>query len=318
MFRPDPHPLDNDWRFDADTVRRISHLIPIGRVLMMGCPSLASFLGSTGREVSLVDIQPIDFIYSIKYIRADLRFDYIKFDYIQFDTIILDGPWYVDYLKAWLIQARLCSKPGSLIMFSLWPSDTRETAQAEINEIMSLANSFRPVSVTPNFLGYVTPQFKSAAAAAVGLHLGDHWRRGDLATVRVDKPLGRIGDPKPAHLRGRKLWRRYTFDALQVALKITISPLDQPPVLTSIVKDNVLADVSRRLPLRSQIDLSTSNNVVLSIENSHAFAEAFDGLATGIPARLSGKAAIALQLLYENRIVERTSIARVHSWQHFE
>jgi len=43
-------------------------------------------------------------------------------------------------------------------MFSLWPSDTRETAQAEINEIMSLANSFGPVSVTPNFLGYVTPQ----------------------------------------------------------------------------------------------------------------------------------------------------------------
>jgi hypothetical protein len=225
MFRPDPHPLDYDWRFDADTVRNMSLQIPLGRVLMMGCPSVAAALASAGREVSLVDIQPIDPCARIIYTRADIRFERLHNSPEQFDTVVIDSPWYIDYLKPWLIQARLCAGFGGLLMFSLWPSDTRPSASDEIKEILSLANSFGSVVIERGVFRYLTPKFEAVAAGAAGRRLGDRWRHGDLVIVRICKPLGQIANPVAQDRSTNKFWRRYTFDSLQVALRRDHEPL---------------------------------------------------------------------------------------------
>ena len=84
------------------------------------------------------------------------------------------------------------------------------------------------------------------------------------------------------------------------------------------MKGDVLFGVSRRLAIRSKINLWTSNNDVFSVTNSHAFAEALDSLAARNSELVRSKAAEALWLLYDRGIVGRGPVNRAYTWQHLE
>lgn len=72
MVRPDPHPLDFDWRFDAPSIESLARRIPKGRTLLLGCPSVAEAIAGAGQEVTLIDWQPLPNISSdVEHIRAD-------------------------------------------------------------------------------------------------------------------------------------------------------------------------------------------------------------------------------------------------------
>jgi hypothetical protein len=103
MIRPDPHPLDFDWRFDTASTESLARRTPKGRTLLLGCPSVAEALARIGREATLIDWQPLPHISKgIEHLRADLRSARLIGKVGEFDTVILDSPWYTDYLRPWL------------------------------------------------------------------------------------------------------------------------------------------------------------------------------------------------------------------------
>ena len=319
MLRPDPHPLDFDWRFDATTAESLSQRIPHGRTLLMGCPSVAEALADSGREASLIDRQPLpDLSPRVNHVRVDLRFDLARNNGRRFDTVVLDSPWYTDYLEPWLEQARRHAAPGGVIMFSLWPPETRLSASEEATQILELAASFGPTHIDRNALRYVTPKFELETASASGQILDDHWRRGDLVTVRVHDLADTILK-RPVHAnRPKAIWRRYIFDKLQIAVRMSKGSHDQEPALISITKGNVLPDVSRRLEIRHKIDLWTSCNIAFAAEGSRHFVEALDRLAAGSLEGMNELSTKAYHILLDNRVLGRGPFEKLHSWQHPE
>ena len=60
LIRPDPHPLDYDWRFTDETSMRIADRFFQGDyVLILGCPSIALRLNKDVRY-TLIDRQPLE------------------------------------------------------------------------------------------------------------------------------------------------------------------------------------------------------------------------------------------------------------------
>ncbi len=221
MIRPDPHPLDFDWRFDAASTERLAGHARNGRTLLLGCPSVAEAIARNERDVTLIDWQPLpDASNRIEHIQADLRSDKVVGEGGQFDTVIIDSPWYIDYLKPWLEQARHGVRTGGLIMFSLWPPETRPSAAAEARDILEFASFFGPCRLESSALRYVTPSFELQSAAVSGRVVSDRWRYGDLATVDVSN-RSNIMPARDGHRdRSRSIWHRYVFDKQQIALRV--------------------------------------------------------------------------------------------------
>jgi hypothetical protein len=317
LMRPDPHPLDFDWRFDAPSIESLVRRIPKGRALLLGCPSVAEPLANAGHEVTLIDWQPMPSLSrGIEHIRADLQSNELIGPGGHFDTVILDSPWYTDYLRTWLEQAHYSIRPGGSIMFSLWPPQTRPSASSEASQILEYATSLGSTQLESNALRYVTPTFELEAASASGNTLGDGWRRGNLATVNVlnarrDRHSGGGRDDPSA-----SIWRRYVFDRRQIALRVPKGPPQGQPKLVSIVDGNVLADVSRRLPIRSKVDVWTSDNVVFSVIAPLYFDTVLTQLASGHLQDLSEMEMKAYRLLRANRVLEPGPFSKTHVWQH--
>jgi hypothetical protein len=318
LLRPDPHPLDFDWRFDKATIGALAQRIPKGRSLLMGCPSLAEALAEEGREVSLVDWQPLTGLSDrINHVQADLRFDSLGDKNAEFDTVVMDSPWYLDYLNPWITQARRHIRPGGLILFSLWPSDTRPLASLEADDVLHSLESFGSFRLDRGALGYVTPKFELETASAGGHSLRGNWRRGDLVTVKVGLPQSSAKCVEHP-IYARIFWQRYVFDSLQIAVRLSNKSGSDEPALISITKGNVLPDVSRRLEIRPAIDLWTSGNVAFSVRGSFHFVEALDRTVNRRLVGMSKMASRAHQLLLDANVLGRGPYETQYSWMHRE
>lgn len=125
---PEPHPLDIDWRFTKPTTDTLADLAGVdGRHLAVGTPTLAEALERSGREVVLVDRQPI------QRVRQHLKIDPGMTDPIEggFDRVIMDPPWYPKIYVRWLSWAAQSITPGGKIIATMWTDATRPSARKE-------------------------------------------------------------------------------------------------------------------------------------------------------------------------------------------
>ena len=315
---PDPHPLDYDWRFDDPTVSRLVERLNFGRVLLIGCPSVATAFTELGRPCWLVDWQPY---YGrselVRASRVDLRYESLdKLQLGLFDAILIDSPWYVDYLAVWLGEALRHTVPGGQLLFTLWPSDVRPEASDEAGLILVQASTAGRPILERGVLGYQTPRFELASASATGRRLDSNWRRGDLVTISVaELPNNLLVMPTRAG-PPPDIWQRFVFDQTQVALRMNSSHSGVEPRLIELVHDSVLPDVSRRLNLRADIDLWTSDNIVFRTEGSSYFLSALERILTDTTSSADPLTSSALNLLRKHNIVASHVFRRKLRWQH--
>jgi hypothetical protein len=182
-----PHQLDYDWRFNAAAQARIANLVTgLRRVLLLGCPSLTSILSARVEKGVLLERNPnhqgTD-VFAIHY--CDLREQTtLPRLALKFDLAILDAPWYLDDLLAWLKVALSAVSIGTPVLFVLWPESTRPTAAAEHEQIWSFLRDVGEI----NILGavyYETPLFEKITLAHSGLP--EFVRSGTLVKSRKEQ-----------------------------------------------------------------------------------------------------------------------------------
>jgi hypothetical protein len=158
---PEPHLLDYDWRYTAQTVLDLSALVrPSDTVLAVGAPSLARHLERLGRDVILVDRQPL------RAVRNHLQIEVgtTRPNFPRRSFAIVDPPWYPADAKLWIAWTAHSVTPSGRILVSLWPDITRPAAANEFAGLISWIREWADMESVDIVPRYETPPFERAAA----------------------------------------------------------------------------------------------------------------------------------------------------------
>lgn len=255
----EPHPLDYDWRYTAQTCEYLLQRADgAHRCLCIGAPSVARALEAAGRHVVLVDRQPIQRVQ--QHWRMDPSYDPPPAG--DYDVVFIDPPWYPNILQRWLAWAAAMAGRPVKMFCSLWPASTRPGAAGEHARLFEWIQLWARTSVTPAVLGYESPPFEIAAASLPDKPLATH-RWGDLIELA---PFGPVDLPPP--LASTERWHRFVFNAYQLALRERPDPAPARVRPHPLARGWVWPSVSRRAPGRAAIDLWSSRNEVAIVDGT--------------------------------------------------
>jgi hypothetical protein len=272
-----PHQLDYDWRFDANSQRQfVDEAAGSRRVVLLGCPTLMYALDRQVVDGVLLERNPNHRATNSFIVHhCDLREIAVPKFPNKFDLAIVDAPWYLDDLFSWLNVALSAIDFEKPILFVLWPGHIRPTAQEEHQIIWAALENIGEIELLGS-VSYDTPYFEKITLETAGQ--ANAGRSGLL--VKLTKRRDQRLVSKVA--LGQGVWKRFQIDKAQFAIKIEIDPnatgeaTSDPLALAR--EPFVLPSTSRREPSLRDINLWTSENVVAELENPAEFAF---GLARG-------------------------------------
>jgi hypothetical protein len=270
---PEPHPLDFDWRFDAQSVDKLAQIVPTTTPIMaLGCPSLAKRFRELGIEAMLVDRQPIQGAEG--QIELDIQTDPPrKFNSL---TAIIDPPWYPGHLFRWVSWAAACVGEGGEVYASIWPPGTRPTGEIEYLEARKWMDTWATVSELKYRPTYNIPTFELASlqSSEAGA-LAQSPRVGRLLRIKVNEV-----PPLPSISPSGECWRRFVFNDYQIAIRKSAEEPNSPAINQLSNADGwIWPYVSRRAPHRDKIDIWSSRNEVAQATGVRTLTDAFRALS---------------------------------------
>lgn len=273
---PLPHPLDYEWRFSAETRQALlAAALDLTRngesIFLYGTPGLAyAAILRPLPDRKVLFVSPDTAV-----TRRLLRLNEAKGNPISIaigrslekesaSAILVDPPWYPDYLNSMLHSAALACRFDGVILASLPPIGIRPGVVEERDALERFAEEqgLERVTLDPLALSYQTPFFEENALAAVGVYAPAVWRRGDLAVYRrrtaprdewvVQEPIS-------------QWWLEVEINRMRVRIRLDTGVSSPGEKLQSLVYGDVLPTVSRRDPLRAQANIWTSGNRVFRV-----------------------------------------------------
>lgn len=270
---PLPHPLDFEWRFSGETCAALlARADALNRrdqpIALIGTPGLCAHLlehGPIGR--------PFSFLGEANVVTGELRRRAIReAAEISFlacdanpglaDTVVIDPPWYADYIRPLFRMAAAACHVGGHVLVSLPPEGARPSARTDRRQTLALARrlGLRAIACEPGTLAYDTPFFEWNSLAAAGVrNLPPTWRRGDLLIFeRLPIRVAPMAKRQTA-----SAWEETVVHGVRFRTRMTAAPSDcgeKPAGLIPILENDVLPSVSRRDPRRAGVDVWTSGN----------------------------------------------------------
>lgn len=312
---PLPHPLDFEWRFTADASRELlNHAADLTRseadVLLFGTPGLAAeaLTLPIGRRLALL-AEPnsvTDRLFALNRATGsslDIAFCTGGLPRESADAVILDPPWYPDFVRPMLAAAAHALRPGGFVLISLPPDGARPTAEADRQAAIVLGRRLGLVLVEhrPLSIAYETPFFERNALRAAGIATPPQWRRGDLVVFRK---VGVPSLPAPSSQRSRQ-WTEIAIGRMRLFINTGADAAGGDAELVSIMAGDILPSVSRRDPRRSLANVWTSGNRLFRTENPQLLLEA--GISCASEAMSSGMQPRLWGTLREREAVERVA-----------
>lgn len=301
---PLPHPLDYEWRFTPDAARFLlnlaANLTPAGSdLLLFGTPALAvealtlpigrrlAFLAEnnsvTDRVIALnrATGSPL----SIAFCSGGLPRE-------SADAVLLDPPWYFDFVRPMLAAAAHACRPGGVVLISLPPDGTRPSAEADRLAFIAFARRLGLAATerSPLAICYETPFFERNALAATGIYPPPQWRRGDLVVFRKVRTSTRLASASSSR---RRDWTDVSIGRMRLFIRGDGGARSDEGDLISLVEGDVLPTVSRRDPRRRLADVWTSGNRIFRTDNPQLVLEAAisctgEAMGSGMQPRLWG------------------------------
>jgi hypothetical protein len=284
---PEPHPLDFDWRFTESTLRDFENLVNLTNTAsgaILGAPSLYKHLSDLGASVSLFDKNPqiVEYLRSVGYSTVN-EVDLTRSSEFsaQFHWGIADPPWYPEHYEGFMSAASQLIRPGGKLLLSVLPRLTRPSATSDRFFIIEAAQNlgFDLVEILPGALLYASPPFELEALREEGLLLGN-WRKGDLFSFilssrrRIESDLPQSDD---------SYWRTIPLGTTTVRIKSL--PVDESEAFSyraaSSAGTSRLRSVSRRSPIRSEINVWTSRNIALIVSRPRILSDALTAIVDG-------------------------------------
>jgi hypothetical protein len=186
--------------------------------------------------------------------------------------VILDPPWYDDYIRPMLRAASAACRVGGVVVISLPPEGTRDTAHRDRRRVVAYANriGLDLASSLPLRAEYETPFFERNALRAEGLSAPPVWRRGDVLVFRKSRSI------TPASMGRRKARgsTEFTIGRMRVFLRAAEDPWtgQSDDLLRQIVPGDILPTVTRRDPRRRSATVFTSGNRIFASPDSRRIA----------------------------------------------
>lgn len=277
---PELHPLDYEWYFTPETSGRIASIFSASRtqVACLGTPMVAEALSEAGKQAILFDRNPLvskrlQRMSSIRFASCDLLTEAPAA--IEVDGVVFDAPWYPEYIALWLKHANDLISDHGIIAFSLFPTLTRPSAEAERQDLMALAEHLGHVSIYDGVLQYETPLFEERIFEGVGIR-ADRWRHADLVTISTTSRRRRLPErPRPRE----ELWDSYVVGSQVIKLR-AMQRADQAWLIRPVsgVAGYLSSSVSRRDPLRPVVDVWTSRSRIAQVGDRTALAAALHSL----------------------------------------
>lgn len=257
---PAPHPLDFDWRYDEATAEALVRLLGnAAPVVAMGAPTVAHLLEAAGRDVTLVDRQPI------QPVRRHVVCDAASFSADRYyRAALVDPPWYPAQLASWSTAAARAVGPGGTVFVSVWPDATRPSAAAELRLLFGQFSQWAQINREAAPLSYVTPLFETVARKHGGTtELSRSPLVGELVRLDVRAIPSAALPQEPA-----AEWLRITIDDYQLAIRRRLG--DGPIRMQRVASADgwYWPYVSARAPDIDQIDIWSSSGEVATLGSS--------------------------------------------------
>ena len=273
-------------------------------ILLLGCPGLMEALAPQTESGLLLERNPnYSPVPPFSMYRCDLR-SLVKVPefFPMFELAIIDSPWYLDDLLAWMNVALSSLEVGRSVLFVLWPESTRPSARAEHEELVSALSGVGELMQIGK-ITYETPLFEKISRRAAGL--APFLRSGLL--MKFTK--SRFGTLRHRVRVGPGIWKRFSLSGAQLAIKVSPAENDVAEILGFEKGPTVLDSTSRRNSALSDINLWTSENVAGKLINP-SFA------AFGLESKLQSHLELARRLFRETLIGEQD--VQALTWQHPE
>jgi hypothetical protein len=218
--------------------------------------------------------------------------------------VILDPPWYFDFIRPMLAAAAVACRPGGHILLSAPSIGSASSAAEDRSNIMHYVErlSLDIVAIQPVTLTYETPFFEANALAAAGVSgAPSSWRRGDLFVLCKRNNAPPIGLVIPTR---KSRWHELVIGRMRVFVTRDPPRMASGFGLCSIVPGDVLPSISRRDPRRRKAGVWTSGNRIFGTPDLVVLA---GGRVSRFP---SGDTGTSIQLSTGERDeVERLSYA---------
>lgn len=268
---PVAHPLDYAWRFDDATAEALADVcLERARegvlVALLGTPTIFRVVAERGGVANVVLFDQDEAV--VRRLRraapaagraeqCDLLADPIPA--LGASLVICDPPWYDEHLRGFLwAAARLC-RPGGTVLLSVPPHGTRPGIEGEWTEICLWAarTGLALERVDERALNYETPTFEHNALHAEGiLGVPRVWRRATSARFRRTSASLGPRPPRPPE----EAWDEFDIRGTRIRVRAFGARAFLDPALRPVGPDEVLSSVSRRDPLRREVDVWTSGN----------------------------------------------------------
>lgn len=282
---PLPHPLDYEWRFTPDAARlllnRAAELTRAGGdLLLFGTPGLAveALTLPIGRRLAfLAETNSVtDRVFALNRATGSplaIAFCSGALPRASADAVLLDPPWYLDFIRSMLAAAAHACRSDGVVLISLPPDGARPSAEADRQTVIAFARrlGLAEVEHLPLAIGYETPFFERNALAAIGIYPPPQWRRGDLVIFRK---VGTPVRPPPVSMAGRREWTEIGIGRMRLFIRGGGAAKSEGAGLISVVKGDILSTVSRRDPRRRLADVWTSGNRIFRTDNPRLVLEA--------------------------------------------
>lgn len=275
---PLPHPLNYEWRFTSDGSRKLLDLAgqltgPGQSIVLFGTPGVALealagpldrqfiFLGEDNgvtrrlHALNTVVGNPLSILHCESGLPLSLA-----------NAIIVDPPWYMDFIRPMLAASASVCRPGGYIIASLPPGGVRRTAQEDRIKTVAFAkrHGLELLFDIDCAVGYETPFFEANALRAVGIRAPYAWRHGDLV---VFQKVGDSSRPISTVSARKERWSEIEIGRMRLFIRRDISSCERNPTLCSIVPGDILPTVSRRDPARLAARVWTSGNRLFACDN---------------------------------------------------
>lgn len=282
---PLPHPLDYEWRFTPDAARSLLNRTadltrPGGDLLLFGTPGLAVealTLPIHRRITFLAENNSVtDRVFALNRAMGEplsIAFCSNGLPRESADAVLLDPPWYLDFLRPMLAAAADACRPGGVVLISLPPDGARPSAEADRQAAILFARRLG-LAVTehsPLAIGYETPFFERNALAAAGVYPPPQWRHGDLVVFR--KACASTRQPPIASAR-RRDWAQVEIGRMRLFIRGGGKARADEAALISLIDGDILPTVSRRDPRRRPANVWTSGNRIFRTDNPQLVLEA--------------------------------------------
>ncbi len=292
-----PHCLDYEWWFTHSGREKVTELLlhnntlPVPEsVIFIGSPLFGAFASALLPESQIYILDKSDAtLEAIKEGVDSERVRLVHYDAEEplpqemvgiADMVFFDPPWYVDYYNLFLRRSmQLAFGHYATVAFVLFPLLTRPTSLQERKKVFEIAMSYglSLVSMETQVAHYYTPQFEQETLVSKGIE-AKNWRRGDLAMFISD------GTRLPENIALRVeegQWRELIVGKIKVKVRVKDESPDvyiAPELLDFADGKVALPTVSRRDPIRSEIDLWTSTQRGLKIKGWKAIWKIVEGI----------------------------------------